>query len=419
MIVRLFHPWIGGAERQAHKLAINLLKKGVQVEIATGWWFRDTPQREQMDGIPIFRNHTMWHMFDIKGLRRFGGYLYILTLLWHLWRRRKQYDLIHVHGLSYHASAAALAGRWFNRPTLVKLANSGRASDILKMRSDQQLPGERHLLPGALTCDRFIATNPQIVQELIGTGVPAGKITPLPNGVENETIHPKTAYALHDPIRLIYLGRLHEQKGINVLLEAVHRLRQQRPALKICLQLLGDGPARKELAALSQQLGTASIVDFTGTVEPAYPHLKQADIFILPSRAEGISNALLEAMSCGLPVIASDVPGNADVVRHGHNGLLFPFDDPDTLAEAITLLIDHPELRQRFGTAARQTVDLHFDLNRITEQYISIYRDLLSNHSYQPVPPLSRSRRARLRLNLSNNTNKTPPAEQLKKKVHR
>src|SRR5690554_5758991 len=171
MIVRLFYPWVGGAERQAHKLARTLKQKhNVQVEIATGWWFRGTPQRETIDGIPVYRNHTLWEMFGLRGFRRFGGYLYMLSLLWHLWRRRAQYDILHVHGLNYHAAVAVLAGRWFGRKTIVKLANSGKASDIRKMYKGQQLPLSRFLLPIALKSDRFIATSRAIRQELIEVG---------------------------------------------------------------------------------------------------------------------------------------------------------------------------------------------------------------------------------------------------------
>src|SRR5688500_5627251 len=70
MVVRLFYPWVGGMERQAHKLAKSLTKRGVSVEISTGWWFRGTPQHEQLDGIPITRNTTLWDFFGIKGLRK-------------------------------------------------------------------------------------------------------------------------------------------------------------------------------------------------------------------------------------------------------------------------------------------------------------------------------------------------------------
>ena len=384
MIVRLFFPWVGGAERQAHKLSKMLKEKNVEVEISTGWWFRGTPQREVLDGIPVFRNQTLWEMFRIRGLRRFGGYLYMITLFWHLWRRRAEYEILHVHGLNYHAAVAVLAARWFGRKTVVKLANSGQASDIRKMTMGQQLPLSRFLLPLALQSDRFVATNRAIVQELISVGVPADKITQLPNGVESDAIPVKVAYTLHTPVRLIFVGRLHEQKGLDVLLAAFQQLLKQHPSLR--LQLLGDGPLREDLLALSQHLGIARQVDFVGMTEQVFEHLQQSDIFILPSRAEGHSNALLEAMACGLPVIVSDIPANLDVIENKRNGLTFAAGDPASLVNAVMLLLENLGLRERVGQMARQTIESQYSLSYIADRYISLYNDLLSNPNQVKQP---------------------------------
>jgi glycosyltransferase involved in cell wall biosynthesis len=381
MVVRLFYPWVGGAERQAHKLARELRKKNIQTEIVTGWWFRGTPKRELLDGIPVTRNHTLWHMFDLKGLRWLGGYLYILTLLWYLWRRRASYDLIHVHSLSYHAFAATLAGRWFHRKTIVKLANSGPASDISKMRRDKHLPFAHLMLPAALGCDRLVATNELIARELIAEGVPAERIARLSNGVETDSIEARSDYALNGPVRIIFAGRLHEQKGLDVLLRAFRQLLDQRPTLELRLQLLGEGPAKEDLVHLSNQLQIAWRVDFLGQTDQVYETLRQADIFVLPSRAEGTSNALLEAMACGLPVIVSDIPGNVDVVDGETNGLRFSAGDPASLAKAILTLIDRPESRERLGRAARLTVENRYSLGSVADQYIALYQDVLAARS--------------------------------------
>jgi len=376
MVVRLFYPWIGGAERQAHKLARELRQRGIPVEIVTGWWFRGTPQREIFDGIPVFRNHTLWDLFGIRGLRRFGGYLYLFTLLWHLWRRRAHYDVIHVHGLNYHTAPAVLAAHWFRRKIITKLANSGSASDIHKFRTSQQLPGARFLFPTALRCDRFIATNPTIRQELIAAGVSSEKIVELTNGVETDSIQPRSDYSLHHPIRLLFVGRLHRQKGLDVLLAAFASLVQQHPRLNLRLQVLGEGPLRESLMRLAFELEIASRVDWIGQTDRVMDYFQQADLFVLPSRAEGISNALLEAMACGLPVVASKIPGNVDVVEHGRNGLLFSVDDQASLASALTLLLARADLRERLGRAARQAVESRFSLGFIADRLIALYREL-------------------------------------------
>jgi glycosyltransferase involved in cell wall biosynthesis len=122
-----------------------------------------------------------------------------------------------------------------------------------------------------------------------------------------------------------------------------------------------------------------------------YEHLQQADIFILPSRAEGHSNALLEAMACGLPVIVSDIPANLDVIENNRNGLTFRTGDPASLVKAVISLLEHPELREQLGGIARQTIESQYSLSFIAERYISLYKDVLtdSNQVNQPYMHLN------------------------------
>jgi glycosyltransferase involved in cell wall biosynthesis len=371
MVVRLFHPWVGGTERQAHKLSKELLTRGCRLEVVTGWWYRGTPQREVIDTVPVFRNQTLWEFFGIRGLRKFGGYLYIFSLLWYLWRNRASYDVIHVHGLNYHTFAASIAGRWLGKRTIVKLANSGTASDIEKMRQDRQLFLARYMLPTALRCDLFVALNQMVVQELRAAGVAPARIVEMANGVETNRMAPRTDYRLRQPATIAYVGRLHAQKDIATLLRAFSRLLEDR--LDIRLQLIGDGPERADLIGVAERLGISSNVDFTGIVPDTGPWLEGADMLVLPSLAEGLSNALLEAMAAGLPVVTSDIPGNARVVDHKVNGLLFPPGDVDALARAIGMLIDDEEVRCLLGQAARQTVVECFGVGRVAERYLELY----------------------------------------------
>ena len=381
MVVRLFYPWIGGTERQAHKLARKLVDRQQPVELVTGWWFRGTARREAIDGIPLYRNFTFWHSLDIKGLRKFSGYLYILTLIWYLWRRRADYDVIHVHGLNYHTFASVIAGRLTGHKVLVKLANSGPASDINKMRNEKQLALARYMLSTALQCDRFVALNEKVVQELKAVGVPVEKIVELPNGVEVTESMRRTSYALNNPARIIYLGRLHKQKGLDTLLQAFQQLQRRRPEGSVYLQLVGDGPLREELETLAQQLEISDWVEFAGESDRVRAELEQSDIFVLPSRAEGLSNSLLEAMSCGLPVVVSDIPGNRDVIEDEENGLRFVMDDPDSLVEKLSVLLEQEALRRQLGQAAYATVEREYSLDHVAECYTVLYRELATDRA--------------------------------------
>jgi glycosyltransferase involved in cell wall biosynthesis len=392
MVIRLFYPWLGGTQRQAHRLAKELIDRGVQVHLVTGWWFRGTPQRETIDGMSVFRNHTLWEGFGIRGARTFGGYLYIFTLLWYLWRYRDSYDVIHVHGLSYHTFAGSLAGRWLRKPTIAKLANSGRASDIMKMRKGQHLALSRFMLPIALRCDRFVALNAAVTRELLDAGVPAARILHIPNGIAVGTMPIPSAREFHRPARVLFVGRLHRQKGVDVLLRAAAWIRERRPTASIRFDVVGDGPLREELFALATDLDVASEVRFLGYRDDVAPFLDRADAFVLPSRAEGISNALLEAMAVGLPVVASAVPGNTDVVEHDANGLLVDVDDPGSLGAALLRLLDEPDLRGRLGREARRTVETRYSIEQVADRYFNLYRELVSSSSApRPTEDMTRT----------------------------
>ncbi len=374
MVVRLFHPWIGGTERQAHTLAAALIDRGVDVQVVTGRWFRGTPRDEVLDGVPVHRHHTLWEFFGIKGLRKFGGYLYMATLWWHLWRRRRTYDVIHVHGLNYHTFVAVIAGRRLSKPVIAKLANSGPASDVAKMQQDRQLALARFMLPTALSCDLFVALNPAVVTELQAVGVAADRIVELPNGVDTDR-RPRTDYGLGDPATITYVGRLHRQKGLDVLLHAFAELRP-RLSHRVVLRFIGEGPMEPQLRALADRLGVAADVCFLGRRDDVAAYLDDADVFVLPSHAEGLSNALLEAMACGVPPVVSDVPGNRDVVVDGVNGLLATAGDPARLARALERVLGNRALRERIGAAARATTTRTYSVDAVADRYRRLYATL-------------------------------------------
>jgi L-malate glycosyltransferase len=380
MVVRLFDPWVGGMERQALTLAQELVAGGTEVEIITGRWFRGTPRQESRGRVLITRNHTLWEFGGVRGLRKLGGYLYLCTLFAALWRRRATTDVIHVHGCNYHTFAAVLAGRVTGTPVLVKLANSGQGSDLAKLRRGDQLALSGLLLPGALRAELFVALNPLVRDELQQAGVARDRIVEVPNGVARGPARPgreHVRYELQTPARMMFVGRLHEQKGLDVLLAAAARIRSRRPDLAFRLEVLGEGPEHDELRTLTTSLGLDDVVDFRGPCTDVPGQLTTADVFVLPSRAEGVSNALLEALSVGAPAVVSDLPGNRVVIEHEVNGLVVNTSTADPLAEAIIRLLEDEQLRRRLGTAGRATVEQRFTIAAVARTYTDLYDALL------------------------------------------
>ena len=377
MLVRQFYPWIGGTEQQAQKLSIALANKGVDIHVSTGWWFKDTPRFEFIDNLPINRNFTAWEMFGIRGLRKFGGYLYMLTLANYLWRNRDNYYLIHIHGLNYHSIVGIVVGHWLGKKTLMKLACGGAGSDIIKMKSNKFLYGTKQMLPLARTCDCVVAINEDIAAELVDYDFESTRIFCLPNGV---VVPDKPAKRSHEKrcLRIVFVGRLHPQKGIDVLIEALGLLKQHYPELKWMIDILGKGNLLPELKERCEVLGIVDQVKFHGAVVNVNDYLERADIFVLPSRAEGISNALLEAMALGLPCVATCVSGNTTVVEHNKDALLVEPESPLALSKGLATLIEDESLRLKLGQAARQKIEQSYSIDAVAESYLELYEKMLT-----------------------------------------
>jgi GalNAc-alpha-(1->4)-GalNAc-alpha-(1->3)-diNAcBac-PP-undecaprenol alpha-1,4-N-acetyl-D-galactosaminyltransferase len=165
------------------------------------------------------------------------------------------------------------------------------------------------------------------------------------------------------PARLVLnVGRLHQQKAQDVLLDAFAKVARLRPELRLCFA--GEGGALVALKARASELGISGSVDFAGRVEDVDALYRAASIFALPSHHEGTPNALMEAMSHGLPCIVSDAsPGLRALIDNEREGLLVPAGDVDALAKALDRLVNSAELRMRLGTAAQAKLgSLHSDL---------------------------------------------------------
>lgn len=155
---------------------------------------------------------------------------------------------------------------------------------------------------------------------------------------------------------LISVGRLDARKGYDLLLKAFHQIHDQHPDWQ--LTILGEGEIRLELEELRSQLKLTDCVHLRGEVGNVSDYLYQADLFVMSSRVEGFPMALCEAMSCGLPVIATDcLSGPSDIIDHGVNGLLVPTEDVDALATGLTTLMSDPLKRQQLAKNAPQILD--------------------------------------------------------------
>ena len=372
MVISSFAPVIGGAERQALQLAQRLVKQGLTVQVLTRR-YPGLAATEEIKGVKVWR-------LPVSGNGRNGlsSVMFTAGVVSWLIRHTKAYDVVHVHASLSPAVSALLAKFATRKPVLVKVACSGPHGDVASMRRRPFLSLRRRLLRHT---DRFLVLNSESIEELQELGLDGRQMAPIVNGVDTTFFAPNEQNVLSPPVsanspnpKAVFVGRLTTQKGVDLLLRAWAELTELRELI-----LVGDGAERASLEALASQL-KLDHVTFIGSTNDVRTYLQQADFFVLPSRAEGIPNAMLEAMACGLPVVASRVGGIPDVVQHGESGLLVPPEDVPALAGAISRLLADSDLRRRMGQKARQRVQNDYSLEAVTARHLTLYREVIGRN---------------------------------------
>jgi len=210
----------------------------------------------------------------------------------------------------------------------------------------------------------------------------AAKVVMIPCGVDTEHFSPQDSRAAKEMLglgadRLVVgsVGRMIPRKGHRYLLEAAARLVEEGSDFDVLL--VGDGPEREPLLRMARRLGLEQRVHFLGDRSDVRACLAAMDVFVLPSLHEGMSNALLEAMAMAKAVVASDGPGNEEVVTDGVSGLVVKAGDAEVLAAGLKSLIDDPSLRRRLGRGAREHAEARFSRAAMVERFEELYETLV------------------------------------------
>ncbi len=202
--------------------------------------------------------------------------------------------------------------------------------------------------------------------------VPRAKVCVIYNGVDLASWPPERAP--EGPPRAVCVARLHPVKDHATLLQAVQSVLTKRPDFQ--LDVVGDGPERQSLEALRRELRLEGAVTLHGHHDDVRPFLLGASLFVLASLSEGISLTVLEAMAASLPVVATDVGGNREIVVPDETGVLVPAGSPGSLAQAMLGMIDDPARARALGRAGRRRAELSFDVRRMVSRYEDLYAEL-------------------------------------------
>jgi len=224
-------------------------------------------------------------------------------------------------------------------------------------------------------CDRLITITNQ-VKTLYSKFFDEEKIWTIPLGVDTEHFKPPTKRFQKNGVELLFAGYLYKLKGIEYLVKAIQIVAKERKDVK--LRIVGNGPDKLYLMKLTEALQLKDKVIFEGLVpHMEMPHYYQrCDIFCFPTLGEPFGKAIIEAMACAKPVIASNIGGKAEINKNEKTGLLVPPAQPKILATKINELLDDETKIKQMGSNAKKTVTEHYSWKKISEKYHSLYRSI-------------------------------------------
>jgi sugar transferase (PEP-CTERM/EpsH1 system associated) len=304
-----------------------------------------------------------------------------------LWRLLRQLRPDIVHSRNLGALEATVPAMLAGVPVRIH-GEHGREVDDLDGRNARQQMMRRLFKP-------FVSHYTAVSQDLESylhqkIGVARSRIAQIYNGVDAERFHPAAerredvpceGFAGADKFVIGTVGRMQEVKDQLTLARAFVRLVHDVPAAKRRLRLvmIGEGPLREKVRRLLAEAGVGDLAWLPGERDDVPRMMRCFDLFVLPSLAEGISNTILEAMASGLPVLATDVGGNPELVAPGVTGSLVPRNDAASMARAMRTYVESAELCRSQGANARRTIERRFGMEAMAGAYMAVYDNMLAH----------------------------------------
>jgi len=377
LVTRRYPPLIGGAEKVLSYLAPALAGEGADVTVLTS---RppglDLPAVEAV-AVPKGEGRLTVVRLATSPVRFLGTWLYMRNL--RRWLEAHPVDLAYVSMLKHDAYVAVGVGRRRGFPVVLRPEGAGATGDIAWQAWGRfgRAIGRR-----CRTADAVISISTAVTEELRWAGYDPARLHALPNGVPVPDNPWQRRDDWRSAPRAAYVGRLAPEKGLDTLVDAWAQVRAAQPSAR--LTLVGEGPERPSLEARVAALGLAGAVELPGAVADPAVALRAADLFVLPSREEGMSIALLEAMALGMPLVASSVPGNRRLVQDFKHGRLVPPDDPDSLARAVLDQWSNFDRAAHMGRAARSRVAQEFSIAAVARRHMECFQKLIAAKRREP-----------------------------------
>lgn len=374
----------GGIQSISFNLLNELNRRGNKTFVCTRNYQRTKKREEVRNGTLIHRAPTFSRFFAA-----FNAVSYLIDGLLFLIRHRKDYDVIHCQQMFAPAMLGLLARSILGKPVLIGVHRTGETGEVNDIRKIM-FSGLR--LRQLKQADGWAVLSEEMREELESLDIPPEKINFVPNAVVlSETIGYEAGVKENYRAKLdlpyqkiaVFTGRLSAEKGLDTLLKAWAKVHEHFPQAH--LLILGKGEIfyniEDELRSLRESLKLAEVIHFLGFKPNPLDYLLAANVFVLPSRSEGMSCSLIEAMSTGTAIVASDIRGNHALCETEVNSLTFPLDDADALAQALVRILDDPDFEEKLGRAARQKAERDLTVEVMTDRYLKLYAALQKNSS--------------------------------------
>lgn len=368
-----YPPLGGGAANATLFLARAFVELGHEATVLTSG-FGDLPRYCVDGGVCVYRTMALRRTADRSNPLEMFSFLFAAMLIAHRVARARQIEDV----ITFFTVPCGPIGWYLNRRLELPYIVSLRGGDVpgLVPSLDRvhwlATPLRRVVLRRA---SAIVANSPSLAR--LSEKADPVPVHVIPNGVDTVFFRPATTAeerGVGDSFRILFVGRLTAQKNVTLLLNAVAEMRREATR-RISLDIVGDGPLRQELERTVHRLGLVDCVTWHGwrSKEEVAALYRRADCFVNPSLYEGMPNTVLEAMASGLPVIASNVGGNDDLVTSGETGFLFDLSPPSSLRERLIVIKDDPGLRKAMGVRGREIVLSQYSWSAVAKQYIRFF----------------------------------------------
>jgi len=386
-----FYPIIHGSARQIMLLGKQLVRRGHEVQVITRKIKPGDNTTESIDGYKVIRVPPAW------GTHPWGKYAMWGPTLWSCISRRKTYDILVVSDVKALGPVGVLCARMLGKSCLLRAATCGEIDGSYVYMYDPNPSRFKVALAGWVAsarnfflkrADRFLSISSAISRELEQSVLPTENLIYFGNGIDTEQYKPAStteADQLRERLNIsgqfqfLYVGRLARGKGLPTLLAAWNQVRETHKNAHLLIVGSGQGLSLAiddQLKTFAADHGLTDSVTFVGHVENVRDYLRAADCFVFPTENEALGNSVIEAASCGLPCIASNVGGVPDVVVDDENGILVEPFDSGQIARAMTRMLSDASFRERCSRKSRDLVLQRFDVERKVDQLETICSDL-------------------------------------------